>query len=84
VPDENLLIFELVRDFLHYNRLTSTLSVFTSETGAPSLPLDRAELAVLVGVTDDAHSVQLCVARAAHRARWQADASVFGVRRCPA
>jgi hypothetical protein len=64
VPDENLLLNELIREYLHFNGLTSTLSVLLSETGAPAIPLDRPELATLVGVVDDAHSVRLCVARA--------------------
>jgi lisH domain-containing protein FOPNL len=59
VPDENLLVNELIREYLQFNGLTSTLSVLLSETGAPAVPLDRPELATLVGVVDDAHSVRL-------------------------
>ena len=61
VPDENLLIIELIREWLVFNQLSSTVSVFMAETGAPALPLDRPELATLVGIVDDAQSAQLCV-----------------------
>jgi lisH domain-containing protein FOPNL len=65
MPDENLLITELLREYLAFNHMRSTLSVMLAESGAPAVPLDRAELAVLVGVTETAHSAQLCVARRA-------------------
>ena len=63
VTDENLLIIELIREWLRFNEFTSTHSVFMAETGAPVVPLDRPELSTLVGVTDDAQSAQLCVRR---------------------
>ena len=81
MPDENLLINELLREYLAFNHLarrqmpqvhcrlralmraaqSSTLSVLNAETGASAMPLDRSELATLVGVVDDEQSIQLCV-----------------------
>lgn len=61
MTDENLLIIELIREWLVFNQLSSSNSVFMAETGAPAMPLDRPELATLVGVVDDAQSSQLCV-----------------------
>ena len=67
MTDENLLIIELIREWLVFNQLSSSNSVFLAETGAPAMPLDRPELATLVGVVDDAQSSQLCVRYACSR-----------------
>ena len=75
MTDENLLIIELIREWLRFNQFTSTHSVFMAETGAPVVPLDRPELSTLVGVADDAQSAQLCVRRTrlARGARCESD-----------
>ena len=60
VPDENLVIDELVREYLLFNHYTSTLSVLLVETGASgTTALTRPELAALTGVVDDVHSRKL-------------------------
>ena len=57
VPDENLTINELVREYLVFNHYTASLSVLLAETGATgTTALTRGELAMLTGVVDDAHS----------------------------
>ncbi len=60
MPDENLLINELIREYLVFNNYSSTLSVLLAESGATgTTALERSELATLTGVVDDAYSVQL-------------------------
>ena len=60
MPDENLVINELVREYLLFNHYTSTLSVLLAETGASgTTALTRPELAALTGVVDDVHSRKL-------------------------
>ena len=60
MPDENLVINELIREYLLFNRYTSCLSVLLAETGASgTTALTRPELAALTGVVDDVHSRRL-------------------------
>jgi lisH domain-containing protein FOPNL len=60
VPDENLVVNELIREYLLFNRYTSTLSVLLAETGASgTVAIARPELAALTGVVDDVHSRRL-------------------------
>jgi lisH domain-containing protein FOPNL len=52
---ENLILNELIREYLEYNGYLNTLSVFHPETGQPTKPTGRISREVLVhelGVTD--------------------------------
>ncbi|NWR32369.1 FOPNL protein, partial [Tachuris rubrigastra] len=51
---ENLLINELIREYLEYNRYKYTASVLTKESGQPEVPLDRQFLARELNVVEDA------------------------------
>ncbi|XP_027540108.1 lisH domain-containing protein FOPNL isoform X2 [Neopelma chrysocephalum] len=51
---ENLLINELIREYLEYNRYKYTASVLTAESGQPEEPLDRQFLAKELNVVEDA------------------------------
>eukprot|EP00697_Spironema_sp_BW2_P014289 gnl/Spiro4/4697_TR2345_c0_g1_i1.p1 gnl/Spiro4/4697_TR2345_c0_g1~~gnl/Spiro4/4697_TR2345_c0_g1_i1.p1 ORF type:complete len:178 (+),score=35.05 gnl/Spiro4/4697_TR2345_c0_g1_i1:44-535(+) len=53
---ENLLINELIREYLEYNKYRHTLAVLIPETGQPQEPLGRKFLAEKVGISDDANS----------------------------
>lgn len=65
LSDRNLLINELIRDYLAFNKYRSTLSTLMAETGQPTAPLDRSFLAEQAGVVEDRNSRQLCAAAAA-------------------
>ncbi|XP_040041872.1 centrosomal protein 20 [Gasterosteus aculeatus] len=56
LPRENLLINELIRDYLEFNKYRHTASVLTAESGQPDVPLDRQFLANELNVTEDASS----------------------------
>ncbi|NXQ50903.1 FOPNL protein, partial [Catharus fuscescens] len=51
---ENLLINELIREYLEYNKYKYTASVLTAESGQPEVPLDRQFLAKELNVVEDA------------------------------
>ncbi|NXM90531.1 FOPNL protein, partial [Oenanthe oenanthe] len=51
---ENLLINELVREYLEYNKYRYTASVLTAESGQPEVPLDRQFLAKELNIIEDA------------------------------
>ncbi|MBN3320944.1 FOPNL protein, partial [Atractosteus spatula] len=51
---ENLLINELIREYLDFNKYRYTASVLTVESGQPELPLDRQFLANELNVVEDA------------------------------
>ncbi|NXK85763.1 FOPNL protein, partial [Formicarius rufipectus] len=51
---ENLLVNELIREYLEYNRYRYTASVLTAESGQPEVPLDRQFLARELNVVEDA------------------------------
>ncbi|KAL6110514.1 cep20 [Pungitius sinensis] len=53
---ENLLINELIREYLEFNKYRYTASVLTAESGQPDVPLDRQFLANELNVTEDASS----------------------------
>ncbi|XP_061736987.1 lisH domain-containing protein FOPNL isoform X2 [Nerophis ophidion] len=53
---ENLLINELIREYLEFNKYRYTASVLTSESGQPQVPLDRPFLASELGVAEDLSS----------------------------
>ncbi|XP_071426857.1 centrosomal protein 20 isoform X2 [Pithys albifrons albifrons] len=50
---ENLLINELIREYLEYNRYKYTASVLAAESGQPAVPLDRQFLAKELNVVED-------------------------------
>ncbi|KAK2919355.1 lisH domain-containing protein FOPNL [Channa argus] len=51
---ENLLINELIREYLEFNKYRYTASVLTAESGQPEAPLDRQFLANELKVAEDA------------------------------
>ncbi|XP_009079035.1 PREDICTED: lisH domain-containing protein FOPNL, partial [Acanthisitta chloris] len=50
---ENLLINELIRQYLEYNRYKYTASVLIAESGQPEVPLDREFLAKELHIVED-------------------------------
>ncbi|KAG2424264.1 hypothetical protein HXX76_014644 [Chlamydomonas incerta] len=60
VSNENLLINELIREYLVYNSYRGTVSVFLPESGQPAVrPFDRAFLASHLNVPEGPNSAQL-------------------------
>ncbi|CEM39555.1 unnamed protein product [Vitrella brassicaformis CCMP3155] len=54
LPPENLIINELIREYLEYNRYHQTLSVFLAESGQPETPpFDRRFLATELRLEED-------------------------------
>ncbi|KAG7214536.1 hypothetical protein INR49_023051 [Caranx melampygus] len=53
---ENLLINELIREYLEFNKYKYTASVLTAESGQPEAPLDRQFLASELKVAEDSSS----------------------------
>ncbi|KAM6320068.1 centrosomal protein 20 isoform 2-T2 [Podargus strigoides] len=51
---ENLLINELIREYLEYNKYKYAASVLTAESGQPEVPLDRQFLAKELNIVEDA------------------------------
>ncbi|XP_029857376.1 centrosomal protein 20 isoform X1 [Aquila chrysaetos chrysaetos] len=52
---ENLLINELIREYLEYNKYKYAASVLTAESGQPEVPLDRQFLAKELNIVEDAN-----------------------------
>ncbi|NXY84004.1 FOPNL protein, partial [Alcedo cyanopectus] len=50
---ENLLINEIIREYLEYNKYKYTASVLTAESGQPEVPLDRQFLAKELNIVED-------------------------------
>uniref|UniRef100_A0A8D0GQ88 Centrosomal protein 20 n=1 Tax=Sphenodon punctatus TaxID=8508 RepID=A0A8D0GQ88_SPHPU len=50
---ENLLINELIREYLEYNKYKYTASVLTAESGQPEVPLDREFLLGELNIVED-------------------------------
>ncbi|KAK7913567.1 hypothetical protein WMY93_013778 [Mugilogobius chulae] len=53
---ENLLINELIREYLEFNKYKYCASVLTAESGQPQVPLDRQFLANELNVAEDSSS----------------------------
>uniref|UniRef100_A0A1A8GXA1 Centrosomal protein 20 n=1 Tax=Nothobranchius korthausae TaxID=1143690 RepID=A0A1A8GXA1_9TELE len=53
---ENLLINELIREYLEFNKYRYTASVLTAEAGQPEASLDRQFLANEMKITEDPSS----------------------------
>ncbi|XP_028669920.1 lisH domain-containing protein FOPNL isoform X2 [Erpetoichthys calabaricus] len=65
---ENLLVNELIREYLEFNKYRYTASVLTAESGQPEVPLDRQFILNELNVTEDAsaRSVPLLYGMLAH------------------
>ncbi|CAF0726159.1 unnamed protein product [Adineta steineri] len=59
VPHENLLINELIVEYLNYNNLHCAASVLAAESGQPTPSLGRAFVAEQLNVHDDEKTRQL-------------------------
>ncbi|CAM9405547.1 unnamed protein product [Chrysoparadoxa australica] len=60
LSSENLLVNELIREYLEYNQYHSALSVFMEESGQPTTQnLDRAFIREELGVTESARNSKL-------------------------
>ncbi|MEE6497522.1 hypothetical protein FKM82_002763 [Ascaphus truei] len=53
---ENLLINELIREYLEFNQYKYTASVLSAESGLSDIPLDRPFLAKELNIVEDANS----------------------------
>ncbi|RXN01991.1 Myosin-11, partial [Acipenser ruthenus] len=53
---QNLLINELIREYLEFNKYRYTASVLTAESGQPEVPLDRQFMANELNVVEDPSS----------------------------
>eukprot|EP01105_Mastigella_eilhardi_P027024 TRINITY_DN8113_c0_g1_i1.p1 TRINITY_DN8113_c0_g1~~TRINITY_DN8113_c0_g1_i1.p1 ORF type:complete len:191 (+),score=49.44 TRINITY_DN8113_c0_g1_i1:111-683(+) len=58
-PPDNFLVNELIREYLAYNRMVHTASVFAAESGQPREPLVKDIVASELGVPLDQHARQL-------------------------
>lgn len=56
---ENLVLNELIREYLEYNHYKHTLSVFTPETGQPAERINRTFLSHELGLHEDTNSRQV-------------------------
>ena len=55
--DENILINELIREYLSYNNYHHALSVFLAESGQPAQPMmERVHMARELKISEDARS----------------------------
>ncbi|KAF5827697.1 hypothetical protein DUNSADRAFT_194 [Dunaliella salina] len=60
LSNENLLINELIREYMIYNGYRESLSVFVPETGQPQLrPFDRSMMAESLHINEGPNSRQL-------------------------
>ncbi|XP_013925286.1 PREDICTED: lisH domain-containing protein FOPNL [Thamnophis sirtalis] len=55
-PRETLLLNELIREYLQFQRFHCSASVFLAESGQPEIPLDRDFLAKELHVVEDTSS----------------------------
>ncbi|XP_021423472.2 centrosomal protein 20 [Oncorhynchus mykiss] len=53
---DNLLINELIREYLEFNKYRYTASVLTAESGQPEVPIDRQFMANELKVVEDPSS----------------------------
>ncbi|KAJ1483117.1 hypothetical protein T484DRAFT_1587596, partial [Baffinella frigidus] len=59
LSQENLIINELIRDYLEFNHYKHTLAVLEPETGMPTERINRPFLAQELGLREDSQSKQL-------------------------
>ncbi|XP_028299600.1 centrosomal protein 20 [Gouania willdenowi] len=76
---ENLLINELIREYLEFNQYRNTASVLTAESGQPEVPLSRHFLSEELKVAEDANSksVPLLYGLVSHFVHSADDGKVF-------
>uniref|UniRef100_A0A8C5WMA7 Centrosomal protein 20 n=1 Tax=Leptobrachium leishanense TaxID=445787 RepID=A0A8C5WMA7_9ANUR len=82
---ENLLINELIREYLEFNKYKYTVSVLTAETGLSEVPLDRQFLVRELNIMEDGKSHMLLAFRGAAPSRgpsYRITLCSFGVLRC--
>lgn len=64
LSNTNLLLNELIREYMAFNQYRYSLSVFLPETNQPEVPpFDRNFIAKELHVQENAHSVQMSVGR---------------------
>ncbi|XP_071508668.1 centrosomal protein 20-like [Diadema antillarum] len=59
LSNENLLLNELIREYLEFNQYKYTSSVLLTESGQPTTPLDRQFLAEELNIAEDRHSASI-------------------------
>ena len=59
ISNENLIINELIKEYLNYNNYLHSLSVFNAETGQPKEMLDRNFIANKLNINETSSSRQL-------------------------
>ena len=59
LSNENMLINELIRDYLEFNKYKYTNTVLLAESGQPKDPIDRSFLAAELNITETASSEKL-------------------------
>ncbi|CAH1795313.1 unnamed protein product [Owenia fusiformis] len=59
LSNENMLINELIREYLEFNKYKYAASVLVAESGQPSTPLDRAFLSNELNVQEDKDSASV-------------------------
>lgn len=59
LSNENMLINELIREYLEFNNYKYSLSVLMAETGQPQTPLDRSFLTNELNITEDRGTTKL-------------------------
>lgn len=59
LSNENMLINELIREYLEYNKYKYTASVLMAESGQPETPLDRQFLVNELNITEDRTTAQM-------------------------
>ena len=72
LSNTNLLLNELIREYLAFNQYRYTLNVFLPEANQPEVPpLDRAFISKELHVQENQHSVQMSVQRERMNAMWR-------------
>ncbi|XP_071813008.1 centrosomal protein 20-like isoform X3 [Apostichopus japonicus] len=59
LSSENMLINELIREYLEFNHYKYSLSVLMAETGQPKTPLDRSFLTNELNIQEDSDTARL-------------------------
>ncbi|KAL4240317.1 Centrosomal protein 20 [Mactra antiquata] len=59
LSNENMIINELIREYLEFNKYKYSTSVMVAETGQPKQPLDRRFLAEELNIEEDRNSSQV-------------------------
>ncbi|XP_072039312.1 centrosomal protein 20-like [Amphiura filiformis] len=59
LSNENMLINELIREYLEFNKYKYTTSILMAESGQPQTPLDRQFLVNELNITEDSTTAQI-------------------------